>query len=574
MIGQAAGRAALTRWLVAHTRRLLLPLVASVLARILNQLLGIALLVVAATVVVRAASDIPVDVPTLIAWLVGIALLKALLRYLEHYAGHWVAFTALQRLRELLFARLIPQAPAATQGRAGAELTVRATRDIDRIEVFFAHTLPPAVAAIAVPTIALSWLGTTVNSLLAAVLAPFVVVILLVPLAAGSATWQAARRVAVSRSILATRLSDDIQGTREILALDASGTRLTGLDAADRELAAARSVAGSIQAARAVLTVLLQLSALIVLLAVAVATDAPLPAIAAGLAVALGLWAPTRGIDDFATGLDAAFAATERVRVVVDAEPAVRDPRAPGPAPLDAEIRVERVTLRYPGTSGPAVETVTACFEAGTWSYLVGVSGSGKSTLAALLLRSRDPDGGTIRLGTMELPSLPLDEVRRRIGFVSQRPTLFTGTIADNLRLSAPDADNDRLHQALSIVALENWVSGLPQKMNTPTRERGLSVSGGQLQRLALARTLVADPEVLVLDEALSQLDATTAALVHDRLRAHRPELTVIEITHRADLIPDDAHVVVLDQGRVVDAGQARQLRAAGGPFTRIEARN
>ncbi|WP_293781030.1 ABC transporter ATP-binding protein [uncultured Aeromicrobium sp.] len=574
MTAPSAGRVGLTGWLIAHTRRQLPPLVVSVLARIANQLLGVALLVTAATAISHAATGRPVEVPALIAWLVGIALVKALLRYLEHYAGHWVAFTSLQRLRELLFARLIPQAPAATEGRAGAELTEHATRAIDRIEVFFAHTLPPAIAAVVVPTVALAWLGSAVDALLAAVLAPFVAATLIVPLAAGSATWRAARRVTAARSAVAARLGDDIQGVREILALGATDVRLDGLEAADGDLAAARSIAGRVQAIRASLTVLVQTLALLAVAAVAGSTGAPLSAFAISLAVAVGLWAPTRGVDDFATGLNAAFAAAERVRAIVDAPPSVRDPQVPGPAPVDAGIDIDQVTLRYAGAAEPAVKAITAHFDAGAWSYVVGVSGSGKSTLATLMLRGRDPDAGTIRLGGADLRELPLDEVRRRIGFVSQRPTLLTGTLADNLRLAAPDADDDLLHQALAAVALDDWAAGLPQHLDTRVRERGLSVSGGQLQRLALARTLLADPEVLVLDEALSQLDTATAALVRQRLRSQRPGLTVIEITHRADLIPDDAHVVVLDRGRVVESGPARDLRATGGPFTRVEARN
>ncbi|MFT4305595.1 MAG: ABC transporter transmembrane domain-containing protein, partial [Microbacterium sp.] len=309
MTGQATGRAQIARWLVGRTRPLLPTLAVSVVARIANQLFGVALLVIAATTVADAATGRPIDVPALIVWLAGVALAKALLRYLEHYAGHWVAFAALQRLRELLFARLVPQAPAATQGRAGAELTERAIGDIDRIEVFFAHTLPPAVAAFAVPAITLVWLGATVDAVLAAALAPFVLAVLLVPITAGSVTWRAARSVGAARGALAARLGDDIQGTREILALDAAGTRLRGLEAADRRLSAARTAAGRIPAIRGAVTVLLQAAALLALTVVAGSSGAPFAATVCALAVAVGLWAPARGVDDFAAGLDAALAA-------------------------------------------------------------------------------------------------------------------------------------------------------------------------------------------------------------------------------------------------------------------------
>ncbi|WP_261164638.1 ABC transporter ATP-binding protein [Microbacterium sp. Marseille-Q6965] len=561
----------LTRWLIGHTRRLLAPLAVSVVARIANQLLGVALLALAATAVVRAAEGRPFDPLPLVLWLVGIALTKALLRYLEHYAGHAVAFTALQRLRELLFARLIPQAPAATQGRAGAELTAGATRDIDRVEVFFAHTLPPAVSAVAVPTIALVWLASAADARLALASTPFVLATLLVPLAAGAITWRSARGVAAARGALAARLGDDIQGVREVLALGAAPTRLRQLDAADRSLGEARSAAGRVQAGRGAVIVLLQGLGIIAVVGVGAAAGTPTEPVAVALAVAVALWGPARGVDEFAASLDASFAAAERVRRIIDGEPAVRAPEAPGPAPADASVDLRDATVSYGGM--PALHAVSARFPAGEWSVVAGVSGSGKSTLASLLPRGRDVQDGAVLLGGADVRDLALDELRRRVALVAQRPTLLSGTIAENLRLAAPDATDERLREALADAALDEWIDALPAGLDTPVSERGASISGGQLQRLALARALVADPEVLVLDEALSQLDGPTAARVRERLRTRRAGLTVIEITHRVDLVPDDTRVLVLDVGRVVDAGRAGELRAAGGPFARLEAR-
>ncbi|WP_127794487.1 ABC transporter ATP-binding protein [Agromyces sp. LHK192] len=597
-MNDAPTRMQLTAWLLRHTRRLLGPLVVSVLARIANQLLGVALLVVFATALGAAASGGPVETSALIAWLVGLALAKAGLRYLEHFSGHWVAFTALQRLRELFFARLVPQAPAATAGRAGAELTARATRDIDRVEVFFAHTMPPAVSAVVVPVVALTWLGFAVDAVLAAVIAPLVAGMLLAPLVSGRATWRAASGVARGRGEVAAHVGDDVQGVREVLAFGAERARLDALDHAGRDLTTAVGAAGRVRAGRAVVVTLLQLATVIVPLTVGLATDVPAASVAIALAVAVGLWVPARGIEGFTAGLDASFAAAGRVREIVEGTPAVVDrvgagsaatitvtdatnaaasAAAPHPSPApapSASIHLHDVVARYPGADRPALDGVTARFEPGAWSVVVGVSGSGKSTLATLLVRGYDPERGAIRLGGADLRELGLDDLRRRVALVSQHPVAVSGTIADNLRLAAPDATDEALREAVDLVGLADWIASLPQGFETPVRERGRSVSGGQLQRLALARALVADPEVLVLDEGLSQLDATTAALVRDRLVARRLGLTVVEITHRADLVPDDAAVVVLDGGRVIEQGPAGILRASGGAFARVEARN
>ncbi len=566
-------RIELAGWLVSHTHRLLPPLVLSVLARIANQLLGVALLGLAAAALGRAAAGTPPSAAVLAGSLTGIALAKAGLRYLEHYTGHWVAFTALQRLRELFYSRLAPQAPAATTGRAGAELTERATRDIDRIEVFFAHTFPPAVSAVVVPAIALTWLGTTVDGALAAAIALFLAVALLIPLWASGATWRAARGVATRRGELAAHVGDDVQGVREVLAFGAEQARLHGLEEHGRALTAARVAAGRIQAARTATTTLLHALTLIAPLTIAVAAGVPPAGIAVALAVAVGLWGPTRGIDGFTSGLDAVFAATTRIREIIDAEPLVRDPDRPGPAPTGAGVELDAVTVRYPGSAQDALEEVTVSFPPGAWSVVVGVSGSGKSTLATLLARGLDPRAGTVRIGGVDARTIPLGDLRRRIALVSQHPTLLSGTIADNLRLASPDADETTLHEAVAIAALEKWIASLPRGLDTPMRERGLTVSGGQLQRLALARAVAAEPQVLVLDEALSQLDADTARTVRRRLITRRPALTIIEVTHRADLVPGDAPVIVLDRGRVVESGAAAALRPASGAFAHLEAR-
>ncbi|MCQ9389637.1 ABC transporter ATP-binding protein/permease [Brevibacterium sp. 50QC2O2] len=640
---QHPSRMFLTRWLVSHTRRLVPILGISVLARIGDQLAGIALWVTAVYALQRAvaagtqirtgASSAPAELHlgVIVAVLVCIALLKAFLRYLEHYAGHWVAFTALQRLRELFFARLVPQAPAATTGRGAAELTGRATRDIDRIEVFFAHTFPPAVTAFVVPTIALLWLGGAVAWPLAGVLAVFTVAILLVSLGSGGSSWASARRIAAGRGRVTAHLGDDLGGLREALAYEADGARLAGLDSADAALVRQRARAGRSGAIRAGIIRLLELGQIVALVVCAalvpetsgeaaggVAGSGSIGPLALALAVAIGLWAPTRGIADFVDGLDESFAAATRVYTVCEAAPAVRDspstvpqsspgarPRGGAEAPGESAdsgrtttvsdhsperattpaVAFDRVTFRYAPEDPAALAGVSFTVAPGSWTYLLGVSGSGKSTSADLLLRGWDPQSGSVRLAGTDIRGLTLDELRRRVALVPQSPALVTGTLADNLRLGAPEAGDDELRLALRIADLDTWADGLEAGLDIPVKGRGRALSGGQLQRLALARALVAGPEVLVLDEALSQLDAAGAERVRAALRTAAGSgpsatagptgrFTVLEITHRTDLVPDAAPVVVLDAGRVLERGTAGALRAMPeSAFNRLAAR-
>lgn len=564
----------LTRWLVRHTRQFLPTLTLAVLARVVGQLLGVALLVVAVSRLAAAAAGESVSIAGTIWLLAAIALVKAGLRYAEHYAGHWVAFTSLQSLRNLFFDSLIPQAPAATRGKAGAELTERATRDIDRIEVFFAHTLPPAVTSILVPAASLVWLGVAVDPRLALAAAPFIIGgVVVAPWLAGRATWRAAAKVAGKRGDIAAHLGDDLQGMREVLAFNAVDRRLAGLDQADAALVAARARSGRIQAVRAAVGTVLQLAAVAAPLLAGVWLGLPAANIAVAIAVVVALWKPAQGVDDFVTGLDASFAAAERIRRVVDGVVRVTDPERPSPEPPGSTLALVGVTMTYPGATAPALNAVTVSFPARSWSRVVGVSGSGKSTLATLLPRGFDPEAGSVRLGGVDVRELLVDDVRRRVALVAQRPTMLKLSLAANLRLAAPGATDTQLAAALHAVALDDWCAALPERFETPIGERGTTLSGGQLQRLALARALVGRPDVLVLDEALSQLDAATAAQVCARIAAGYPDLTVVEVTHRADLIPDDAPVTVLDQGRVVESGLAGFLRVLDGPLAHLQAR-
>ncbi|MGO1769598.1 MAG: ABC transporter ATP-binding protein [Microbacterium sp.] len=564
----APSRLTLARWLAARTRALLPLLALAALARIAGQLLAPGIVVIAATSVVRAAGGERVDVGVLVLAIVAMSIVKAGLRYLEHHAGHRVAFAALERLRELLFARLIPQAPAITGSRASAELTERATRDIDRIEVFFAHTIPPVVAAVATPAIALTGFALTVDFALAAIIAAFLAVATALPLVAARSSRAASREVSHVRGRIAAHVADDVQGIREILAFEAAPLREALLEREEARLGVAQARVGRRAALRAIAERALWGACVAAVLLVGGEPEQ----VAAAVGLLAGLWLAGVSTDGFAAGLDDAFSACERVRGIVEAPPAVADTgRRTPPAGPAVAIELDDIVLAHRGQAEPAVAHVSARFAAGRWHVVAGASGSGKSTLASLLVRAWDPDRGEVRVGGVPARELSLDALRSSVALVDQRPTLFPGTVASNLRVARPDASDAELRAALADVALAG--GALADGLDTIVGERGSTLSGGERQRLAIARALVARPGVLILDEALSQLDDATARRVAKRLAGRRDAPTVVEITHRTDRVPGDAPVLVLDRGRVVERGTADALRAAGGAFARLSLR-
>lgn len=476
MSAVAPRRRDLAVWLLRHTRDLLTPLALAIVLRIVGQLVGVALLVVAVSGVIRATTAGGTDavetivLPT-VGWLVGLALVKAVLRYLEQYSGHFVAFSALASLRRLFFARLAPQAPAATDGAASGDLSARATRDIDRVEVFFAHTLPPAASAVVVPLVAIAWTAVAVDPVLALVMLPVpVLVVAVVPFLSGRRTWRATEERARANGRIAQHVSDSIAGVREIVAFDHADDRLAGLDRLGSDAARSAERVGVVAGVRAALVQVVQFGGLVVLLLVGATRVADgaigWTELATAIAVLLGIAGPARAVDGFVADLDASFASAARLFEILEREPVVTDPApgaaaptAPSSSGAEAAVRFTDVSFGYPGSREPAVSHVTWTVPRGAHVAIVGVSGSGKSTLTSLLARVWDPHTGSIELDGVDLRGLPLDAVRSRVAIVNQRPFVFGRSVRENLLLGAPDASDDDLAAALHVAALDEVVT-------------------------------------------------------------------------------------------------------------------
>ncbi|MGW1953295.1 ABC transporter ATP-binding protein/permease [Streptomyces sp. NPDC001920] len=255
------------------------------------------------------------------------------------------------------------------------------------------------------------------------------------------------------------------------------------------------------------------------------------------------------------------------------AEPPVPDTgtlRAHWPTP--PQLRFDNVEFRYDGTDAPALRDVTFTAEAGRTTAIVGPSGAGKSTLLALLQRHRDPQRGRIGIGGRGVSEYTLDSLRQGIAVVSQQTYLFHATIADNLRLARPAATDDELVRAARTAGIHDEIAALPDGYDTVLGERGATLSGGQRQRLALARALLADAPVLVLDEATSAVDERREADIVRELLDAAGGRTVVVVAHRLAAVRHADRIVVLDGGRVDAIGSHTALVAAGGLYAELVA--
>lgn len=259
-----------------------------------------------------------------------------------------------------------------------------------------------------------------------------------------------------------------------------------------------------------------------------------------------------------------------RLFELLDTESEVRVPDDAPPFRLTrGEVRIEDVSHTYAGTERPALDEISLTVEPGQLIALVGPSGSGKSTLFSLLLRFYDPSSGRIELDGRDLTTIPLGDLRRTIGVVPQEVFLFSGTVAENLRLSAADASEEQLREAARAAGALEFVEALDDGFSTKIGERGVRLSAGQRQRLAIARAFLTDPELLLLDEATSSLDPDSEAVVQEAMHRLFEGRTTIVIAHRLATARRADVLHVLDGGRITASGSHEELYESSALYRR-----
>src|SRR5262249_13253522 len=269
--------------------------------------------------------------------------------------------------------------------------------------------------------------------------------------------------------------------------------------------------------------------------------------------------------------------AADRIFAILGTPAAPSRPTDGAPLPVEPsksppEIAFDDVRFAYDGARAPAVDGVSFRVEGGATLALVGPTGAGKTTLAHLLLRFLEPDAGAIRADGRPIAGVEAEAWRGGVAWVPQRPRLFPGTIADNIRLARPDAASADVLAAIRRARVDELLRELPQGLDTRVGEDGAGLSGGQLQRVALARAFLKDAPVLVLDEPTSQLDPETEARLAESMAELRRGRTVIVVAHRLATVFEADRIVLLSSGRVAEQGTHRELLAAGGAYARLVA--
>ena len=536
---------------------------------------GVGLMATAAYVISAAA--LHPSVADLAVAIVGVrffGLARGILRYLERYIAHDVTFRLLAQLRVWFYNALEPLAPAMLLGERSGDLLARAVGDVETLQHAFLRTVAPAAAAALVTVLAVLGLGSVAAESSAALLAFLLAGGLLLPLLSHHLAASPGQRLMEARARLGAEAVDVMQGLPDLLAYSQERRHLAALAALDRELATARSGLARPDALQSALSTFLANAGgwAVLVLAIPLVSGGRLDGVhlAALVLAALACYEAVLPLPQAAQHLGASLAAAGRLFGLADARPIVVDPSTPSPSPASSDLVIEDLCCRYAPDEAPALVGVSLSLRPGQLVAVVGPSGAGKSTLLQTLCRFWEYDGGCVTLGGHDLRSYRQEDLRRRLAFVPQRPHLFHGTIADNLRLAKPDAGMDELLQATEQGCLHDFVASLPEGYDTWIGEQGLRLSGGERQRLALARALLKEAAILLLDEPTANLDALTEREVLRRLRALAAGRAVLLVTHRLVGLAEADEILVLEGGRVVERGRETELLARAGPYRRL----
>lgn len=513
--------------------------------------------------------------------LAGIALLGALRPGLVWMQGRQSAASAArvtQTLRGGLWASLARLGPGyLTTQRTGA-VQSSMVEGVEALGDYYARFVPLAAASAVSVAGLLAWIAVLVPAA-AAVMAGCAVLVPLAPVLTGRAFGQTGQRFAESLGRLAAEYLDAIQGLLTLKAFNAAdrwGRRL-----ADRceEVAADATALGGLATMHVGFVSLGMAAGTTLGVAVAV-VQATHHAVApsALLAVLVLAWECFRPLGELQAGFPAAYravAGANAVLALLKAPTGVPEPAAPQPvdaSALAASVAFEEVSFSYGPGRPEALAAVSFRAEPGETVAIVGSSGAGKTTLVWLLMRFFDPTAGIVRIGGVDLRLLTAHQRSGLIAASFQDTYLLHRSVADNLRLARPQATQSELEAAARAAQVHEVVAALPRSYDTVIGERGSRLSGGERQRLAIARALLADTPILVLDEPTSNVDAASEALITEALEAFTAGRTTIVIAHRLSTVRRADRVIVLERGRVVQSGTPAELQERGGAFARLVA--
>jgi ATP-binding cassette, subfamily C, bacterial CydD len=510
----------------------------------------------AARIVARAFAGASVhDVSTELLLLVAVSVARGLCAWGFEVAGRRAASNVLGRLRHDLVEQRLKSHPSALDGTEAAEIAVAAVDGVDGLAAYFGRYLPQLVLACVVPVAVLAWVAV-VDLETAAIM---LVTLPLVPVfmwLIGRYTEERTQQRWQALRLLSAHFLDVVRGLPTLRAFNRARAQAAAIgDVTERYRAATMSTLRISFLSGSVLELAATLGVALVAVTVGVRLDRGSIGFEAALTVLIlapELYLPLRQLGaQFHASADG-LAVAGRILSLLELPPAVAGGASIPASPAVAAVRFEQVSFAYPARSTAVLDGLDLSLDPGETVALVGESGAGKSTVASLLLRLADPTAGRLTVGGADLTQMAPAEWRQQLAWVPQRPTIFRGTIADNIRLGDPGASDEAVLQAAERAGADMFIRALRDGFGTVVGDGGRPLSGGERRRLALARAFLRDAQLVVFDEPTADLDPEHAELVRDAVAEHCADRTVLLITHSSALVRQADRVVSLEGGRAV----------------------
>ena len=502
---------------------------------------------------------------------------RGLLRYAERLVSHNVTFRLLARLRVWFYEKLEPLAPARLMEFRAGDLLARVIGDVETLENFYVRVVSPPLTALLVGLFTSLFLASYDPRLALSLIGFFLTLGLILPALAQTVSRGPATALIARRADLHSQLVDNIQGLADLLAFGRGTDRLariasTGVDYGRAQKRMAR-ITGLQSGLSILLTNLGMWTVLIIAIPLVERGELSGLMLAPLALLTLASFEAVTPLPLAAQMWNAAREAARRLFEVVDTEPVISDQCSviSEQSPItNYELQITDLSFTYPNQTIPALQHVTFDLRPSTSIAIVGPSGAGKSTIVSLLLRFWEYGSGEIRLGGESLHGLDPDQVRARCAVVSQNSYFFNTSIRENLRLARPKLSQEEMEDAACAAQIHEFIAALPKGYDTFIGEQGLRLSGGERQRLAIARALLKDAPILILDEPTANLDPLTEKSVLDTLFDLMKNKTALLITHRLVGLERMDEILVMDDGRIVERGIHSGLLAQDGLYRRL----
>ena len=539
---------------------------------------GVARLAVAAVVIFKIIHEDAAF--SALAWplvgMAGLILVRSGLQYLQEVISHHTASVVKVALRERLYNHCLALGPGYFDQSRTGDVLMSLAEGVERLEAFFGRYLPQMIVAALAPIFIFVFMAL-IDFRTGLVFLAFALLTLVLPNLFHRWTRNSSMARRDAYGALGADFLDAVQGLPTLKAFGQSRAR--GVLLADRARTLFRTTMGVLAAnsATSALTILGISAGAAVALgwgAVRVSNgELELRSLLIVLMLGVEIFRPLRELTQLYHDGMIAMSSAEGIFDIMDAQVEVADAAETGvQLELSAEITFEGVDYAYSGGRRPALHDLSFTLNAGETLGLVGPSGAGKSTVVWSMLRFFDPQKGRILLGGTDIREIPLKQLREQMAVVTQDTYLFHGTVAENLRFGGPGATQEQLEAAASAANAHEFIRHLPQGYDTIVGERAVRLSGGQKQRIAIARALLKDAPILVLDEALSSVDAENEALIQEALDHLMEGRTTLIIAHRLSSVVKADRIIVLEEGRLVESGNHGELVAAGGVYAELMA--